>query len=146
MATATQRFRAAQTAAAAASVSFATRLRGLIAAINPLGIAVSLAITGLIMLAMRKDAAARAADHMADRESNLGKFIDANTGKIIEQNKALLANERIKARDRAKRSEEHTSELQSLMRTSYAVFCLKKKHTQTNMTQRVLDTNRKQDR
>src|SRR3546814_2212696 len=27
------------------------------------------------------------------------------------------------------RSEEHTSELQSLMRTSYAVFCLKKKQT-----------------
>src|SRR3546814_7405966 len=27
-----------------------------------------------------------------------------------------------------RRSEEHTSELQSLMRTSYAVFCLKKKH------------------
>src|SRR3546814_3545361 len=32
------------------------------------------------------------------------------------------------------RSEEHTSELQSLMRTSYAVFCLKKKNktTQSN--------------
>src|SRR3546814_4936977 len=29
------------------------------------------------------------------------------------------------------RSEEHTSELQSLMRISYAVFCLKKKSTQT---------------
>src|SRR3546814_7527958 len=29
----------------------------------------------------------------------------------------------------ADRSEEHTSELQSLMRNSYAVFCLKKKHT-----------------
>src|SRR3546814_5802209 len=28
------------------------------------------------------------------------------------------------------RSEEHTSELQSLMRTSYAVFCLKKKNKQ----------------
>src|SRR3546814_2656127 len=28
-----------------------------------------------------------------------------------------------------KRSEEHTSELQSLMRISYAVFCLKKKKT-----------------
>src|SRR3546814_9593629 len=27
------------------------------------------------------------------------------------------------------RSEEHTSELQSLMRISYAVFCLKKQHT-----------------
>src|SRR3546814_3671906 len=30
------------------------------------------------------------------------------------------------------RSEEHTSELQSLMRISYAVFCLKKKNTLTN--------------
>src|SRR3546814_3504398 len=29
------------------------------------------------------------------------------------------------------RSEEHTSELQSLMRISYAVFCLKTKHKQT---------------
>src|SRR3546814_2308590 len=29
---------------------------------------------------------------------------------------------------RGKRSEEHTSELQSLMRISYAVFCLKKKN------------------
>src|SRR3546814_15189482 len=29
-----------------------------------------------------------------------------------------------------KRSEEHTSELQSLMRISYAVFCLKKKNPQ----------------
>src|SRR3546814_4433526 len=31
------------------------------------------------------------------------------------------------AEDRWQRSEEHTSELQSLMRISYAVFCLKKK-------------------
>src|SRR3546814_2520956 len=30
-------------------------------------------------------------------------------------------------RDQVERSEEHTSELQSLMRISYAVFCLKKK-------------------
>src|SRR3546814_4225269 len=30
------------------------------------------------------------------------------------------------------RSEEHTSELQSLMRNSYAVFCLKKKNIQDN--------------
>src|SRR3546814_4908618 len=34
----------------------------------------------------------------------------------------------VKARNRA-RSEEHTSELQSLMRISYAVFCWKKKNT-----------------
>src|SRR3546814_10614455 len=32
------------------------------------------------------------------------------------------------------RSEEHTSELQSLMRISYAVFCLKKKTTAKRMT------------
>src|SRR3546814_8832217 len=33
-----------------------------------------------------------------------------------------------------RRSEEHTSELQSLMRISYAVFCLKKKKHITNQT------------
>src|SRR3546814_955471 len=32
-----------------------------------------------------------------------------------------------------RRSEEHTSELQSLMRISYAVFCLKKKKQQYNL-------------
>src|SRR3546814_6047016 len=32
------------------------------------------------------------------------------------------------------RSEEHTSELQSLMRISYAVFCLKKKNRKTHTT------------
>src|SRR3546814_3301226 len=40
--------------------------------------------------------------------------------------------ERIMNADVFKRSEEHTSELQSIMRISYAVFCLKKKKkTQT---------------
>src|SRR3546814_10526090 len=34
--------------------------------------------------------------------------------------------------DGIRRSEEHTSELQSLMRISYAVFCLKKKKHTTN--------------
>src|SRR3546814_2659189 len=34
-----------------------------------------------------------------------------------------------------KRSEEHTSELQSLMRISYAVFCLKKKKQKTKKRQ-----------
>src|SRR3546814_9284372 len=33
----------------------------------------------------------------------------------------------VNVRNNISRSEEHTSELQSLMRTSYAVFCLKKK-------------------
>src|SRR3546814_10731317 len=35
---------------------------------------------------------------------------------------------------KADRSEEHTSELQSLMRISYAVFCLKKKKNNINNT------------
>src|SRR3546814_10887581 len=39
--------------------------------------------------------------------------------------------------DRFGRSEEHTSDLQSLMRHSYAVFCLKKKkHEQTSLNTR----------
>src|SRR3546814_4457985 len=36
------------------------------------------------------------------------------------------------------RSEEHTSELQSLMRISYAVFCLKKKSNTLSVTARTL--------
>src|SRR3546814_3393696 len=36
-------------------------------------------------------------------------------------------------RRRSGRSEEHTSELQSLMRISYAVFCLKKKNISTTL-------------
>src|SRR3546814_3653963 len=39
------------------------------------------------------------------------------------------------AADLAERSEEHTSELQSLMRISYAVFCLKKKTEQLTLYQ-----------
>src|SRR3546814_10276689 len=35
----------------------------------------------------------------------------------------------------SRRSEEHTSELQSLMRISYAVFCLKKKNKKTDQNQ-----------
>src|SRR3546814_7866318 len=38
------------------------------------------------------------------------------------------------ALDALERSEEHTSELQSLMRISYAVFCLKKKKHNNNVT------------
>src|SRR3546814_2440080 len=48
-----------------------------------------------------------------------GAFDSPNTSKWTA-NAALFY-------DTPKRSEEHTSELQSLMRSSYAVFCLKKK-------------------
>src|SRR3546814_3918875 len=40
------------------------------------------------------------------------------------------------------RSEEHTSELQSLMRISYAVFCLKKKKEHKKTTLTTLNSNR----
>src|SRR3546814_5252925 len=44
--------------------------------------------------------------------------------------------------DLATRSEEHTSELQSLMRISYAVFCLKKKKKRTITTKyNMIDIN-----
>src|SRR3546814_5030218 len=44
---------------------------------------------------------------------------------------------------RLKRSEEHKSELQSLMRISYAVFCLKQKKKQNNFGQTVVSRTRK---
>src|SRR3546814_10496468 len=58
--------------------------------------------------------------------------------KLVEMNQSLLSrslNEGFSGGEKkrneifqmAMRSEEHTSELQSLMRSSYAVFCLKKK-------------------
>src|SRR3546814_9260683 len=41
-----------------------------------------------------------------------------------------------------RRSEEHTSELQSLMRISYAVFCLKKKTTIHHIQQTIITHNK----
>src|SRR3546814_4414436 len=47
---------------------------------------------------------------------------------------ALMGEHRGDHRAARARSEEHTSELQSLMRISYAVFCLKKKRTTDHRT------------
>src|SRR3546814_7386743 len=52
------------------------------------------------------------------RGRDLGSFIDELTQKVETD---------VELPDGYFRSEEHTSELQSLMRISYAVFCLKKK-------------------
>src|SRR3546814_3399075 len=56
-------------------------------------------------------------------------LVDADV--IHDDKKNIRALRRVM---RAARSEEHTSELQSLMRISYAVFCLKKKHKNTTLT------------
>src|SRR3546814_9153580 len=55
-------------------------------------------------------------------------LLGANSDIVIESGIAAPrdADTRIEERE-DRRSEEHTSELQSLMRISYAVFCLKKK-------------------
>src|SRR3546814_5586338 len=50
---------------------------------------------------------------------------------------------------KARRSEEHTSELQSLMRISYAVFCLKKKRKiikQITKTKVIITNNKKNNK
>src|SRR3546814_1555475 len=52
----------------------------------------------------------------------------------------VLSAERFQPK--ASRSEEHTSELQSLMRISYAVFCLKKKKTTYHITNKSLTTQK----
>src|SRR3546814_939519 len=50
------------------------------------------------------------------------------------RSRSVGADARLRALGR--RSEEHTSELQSLMRSSYAVFCLKKKKTNTTQSKK----------
>src|SRR3546814_7943731 len=50
----------------------------------------------------------------------------------LDRESAALQHELDRRLARRIRSEEHTSELQSLMRISYAVFCLKKKITKKN--------------
>src|SRR3546814_9737421 len=67
---------------------------------------------------------------------NLGRlgFLASINKNHIEQALELLLNREYSIEKRTllsveARSEEHTSELQSLMRSSYAVFCLKKKNT-----------------
>src|SRR3546814_6300092 len=54
-------------------------------------------------------------------------------GEVVEHmgNAVSHANRRFADLEIFVRSEEHTSELQSLMRISYAVFCLKKKKNKT---------------
>src|SRR3546814_1309872 len=80
-------------------------------------------------------------------------FKDPDTGQLFDReviNQELTKIEKPAGIANPKdRSEEHTSELQSLMRISYAVFCLKKKNpntqTQTTTTQLKKHKKNKQD-
>src|SRR3546814_10845408 len=62
-------------------------------------------------------------------------------GQLLRQPMLVLAHEALARyqagarRQRQPRSEEHTSELQSLMSISYADFCLKKKNNKNNVSE-----------
>src|SRR3546814_3172686 len=97
-------------------------------------------------------------DQAADQRRNLGRVNPEGLGSAthlharplevevgIDPHREVRGEaEMIRDRERAsglarrfkieRRSEEHTSELQSLMRISYAVFCLKKKNTTNRIT------------
>src|SRR3546814_6289400 len=57
-----------------------------------------------------------------------------DAGRVLEVDVGELLGDAHRGVHEAERSEEHTSELQSLMRISYAVFCLKKKTKNQNKT------------
>src|SRR3546814_8424009 len=61
--------------------------------------------------------------------------------KAVKWSDSSVSHIQSAAARRKSRSEEHTSELQSLMRISYAVFCLKKKKTQNKPNKAYCHTN-----
>src|SRR3546814_5058000 len=85
---------------------------------------------------------------------NHGPIGDIDGERLIEaEARRLAARDRLaellgafaSKHHRHQRSEEHTSELQSLMRISYAVFCLKKKKTQKHTKNRITQNTRKKN-
>src|SRR3546814_5374491 len=79
-------------------------------------------------LSEEKAASARDQQARAARENVSGVDLDVEAAELLrmQQNYSGCAKIIQVARETFQRSEEHTSELQSLMRISYAVFCLKK--------------------
>src|SRR3546814_6087396 len=62
-------------------------------------------------------------------KSDLALRLMDRGARLVADDRCDIWHERGRLWCRPPRSEEHTSELQSLMRISYAVFCLKKKKT-----------------
>src|SRR3546814_225483 len=77
--------------------------------------------------AVNPQKAAEMSQIFAQLAQDLGSFYNVDTETAIQKLRSGLSGESEPLRDFGVRSEEHTSELQSLMRISYAVFCLKKK-------------------
>src|SRR3546814_8163426 len=72
--------------------------------------------------------AARLAAVRADRATAAQTWFAAHAGEWDAIRSLHVAESQVEEAMAAVRSEEHTSELQSLMRISYAVFCFKKKN------------------
>src|SRR3546814_6262145 len=66
--------------------------------------------------------------NLATVDKQLGRYFGTDHGVLVLSNGELAGLQAGDVIQRIDRSEEHTSELQSLMRISYAVFCLKKKN------------------
>src|SRR3546814_6286400 len=66
--------------------------------------------------------------HLADAGENQHRRSDLGDAELLQHVVAVHVGQVQIEADDVVRSEEHTSELQSLMRNSYAVFCLKKKN------------------
>src|SRR3546814_6384404 len=84
-------------------------------------------------LRVSRDPSDRPFSRFTPSDRPLSPFTPSDRVAIVSRGPALsLANRQ----PGESRSEEHTSELQSLMRISYAVFCLKKKkkHSETKQT------------
>src|SRR3546814_1214518 len=67
---------------------------------------------------------------LADADGDVEALLDHVHDAVVEvglQSHLRMARQEFRQLRQQVRSEEHTSELQSLMRISYAVFCLKKK-------------------
>src|SRR3546814_7366584 len=78
------------------------------------------------------DIARSAAD--LGRQPMIGEVFAQHVGRIDGHRTVQVDRDVLQAPSLPQRSEEHTSELQSLMRISYAVFCLKKKITHRYMS------------
>jgi tape measure domain-containing protein len=107
LATSTTAAATAQKALAASGSFLRAGLMRLIGAINPLQLAISAGIYLLIEYALREDAAAGAADRMAQSQVDLAKFVDLTTGKILEQNAALKNGQILLEAGRAKEAGEN---------------------------------------
>src|SRR3546814_7382227 len=107
-----------------------------------LAVAVALASTALASPALARDnswyvGVGGGVMLVEDMDLDIGSIDNAGT---VEHRKGYDFEGTV-GYDFGARSEEHTSELQSLMRISYAVFCLKKKKQIHQQTSTTLQTN-----